>query len=144
VALRSPLPICGSDIRVIPEADSARLKARQLLCEMLPPAQRQELLATDSFHQRGKLATYRICSGSQTELYRDGRLVAHGCLQLTVPSPSYDRMIAEYLILNSDEGLYWEKANILPITSRRVGVSLILLIVFNIGLLLNLVTNYLF
>src|SRR5437667_10454736 len=109
MAPRSPLAIRDKGLEEIPDADSARRKARQLLCEILPAAEREQFLATDSFCQKGKHATYRICRGSQTELYRNGRLVALACLQFTIPTPSYDRMIAEYLILKSDEALYWNK-----------------------------------
>src|SRR4029079_15881278 len=112
-------------------------------CEILPEAQREQFLATASFDQDGKLATYRIRRGSQTELYRNGRLVAYACLQLTMPAPSYDRMIAEYLILRSDEGLYWKKANILAAESRIVTLPMILLLIINVALLLNLITTYL-
>lgn len=121
---------------------SARLKARQLLCEILPDAEREQFLATDSFYQHGQLATYRICRGSQTELYRNGRLVAYACLQLTMPTPAYDRMIAEYLILHSDEGLYWKKANIRPAKSTTLSVPLVLLVFINLALVLNLITTY--
>ena len=143
MALRSPVATRDTGLEEIPDADSARLKARQLLCEILPAAEREQLLATDSFFQKGKRATYRICRGSQTELYRNGRLVAHACLQLTIPAPSYDRMIAEYLILNSDETVYWNKANILPVKSSSVSLTSILLVVIDLGLLLNLITDYL-
>ena len=129
--------------RAVTYEDAPRVKARELLCEILPAVQREEFLATNSFSQKGQLATYRICRGSQTEVYRNGRLVAYACLQLTIPTPSYDRMIAEYLILNSDEGLYWNKANVVPAESSRLSLSLILLVVMNLALLLNLVTTYL-
>jgi hypothetical protein len=125
---------CGSE--------SPTLKARQLLCEILPPAQRQQLLDTDAFYHVGQFATYRIRRGFQTELYRNGQVVARACLQLTIPSPCYDRMIAEYLILHGDEGLYWKKANILPTSSPTGAVPIILLVVLSVALLTNLVVTY--
>ena len=64
-------------------------------------------------------------------------------MQLTIPAPSYDRMIAEYLILNSDENLYWNKANILRAKGPVLGLSELLLIAFNLVLLVKLVFDYL-
>jgi hypothetical protein len=122
---------------------SASFKARELLCEILPAATREEFLAHDAFYFKGDRATYRICRSSQTEIYWNGRLTAHACLQLTVPAPSYDRMIAEYLILNSDENLYWTKANILRAKGPVLGLSEILLIALNLVLIINLIVDYL-
>jgi hypothetical protein len=99
---------------VQPEPVTPEAKSKQLLCEILPPRALQEFLEKDYFHHVGKLATYRICRNSQTEIYRKGRRAASGCLQLSVFAPSYDRMAAEYLILSNNEQLYWNKANIFP------------------------------
>jgi hypothetical protein len=122
---------------------SASFKAKELLCEILPAAAREEFLAHDAFYFKGARATYRICRSSQTEIYWNGRLTAHACMQLTIPAPSYDRMIAEYLILNSDENLYWSKANILRAKGPTLGLSELLLIAFNLVLLIKLVVDYL-
>ena len=122
---------------------SASFKARELLCEILPAAAREEFLAHDAFHFKGERAIYRICRSSQTEIWLNGRLTAHACMQLTIPAPSYDRMIAEYLILNSDENLYWNKANILRAKGPVLGLSELLLIAFNFVLLVKLVFDYL-
>jgi len=86
---------------------------------------------------------YRISRSAQTEIYLKDRLTARACLQLTVPAPSYDRMIAEYLILNSDENLYWTKANVFPAKSRTFGLPELLLIGFNLALLIKLTLDYL-
>ena len=91
------------------------VKARQLLCDVLPKKATQEFLEKNSFHVEGKVGIYRISRDAQTEIYRNGRLVASGCLQLTVFAPTYDRMLAEYLVLKNDERLYWTKANIFPV-----------------------------
>ena len=87
--------------------------------------------------------TYRICRSSQTEIYWNGHLSANACLQLTVPTPGYDRMIAEYLILNTDETLYWSKANILPLKRFAFGLPELLLSALNFVLLIKLVVEYL-
>jgi hypothetical protein len=122
---------------------SASFKAKELLCEILPAAAREEFLAHDAFYFKGARATYRICRSSQTEIYWNGRLTAHACMQLTIPAPSYDRMIAEYLILNTDENLYWSKANILRAKGPTLGLSELLLIALNLVLLIKLVVDYL-
>src|SRR5215468_2237009 len=88
------------------EVVAPEVKAKQLLCEILPNEALQEFLEKDSFHYKGKIGVYRICRDSQTEVYRNGRLAASGCLQLTIFAPTYDRMAAEYLILSNDERLY--------------------------------------
>ena len=116
------------------------IKAKQLLCEILPQTARQELLEKDYFHHQGKIALYKICRDSQTEVYRNGRLAASGCLQLAIFAPSYDRMAAEYLILNNDEWLYWTKANICPIR-RTIDFRLFGILLFDLALLLNLICN---
>ena len=123
-------------------ADSAVFKARQLLCEILPREAREEFLTRGYFHHEGKVGVYRISRSSQTEIYRNGRLSACACLQLTIPSPSYDRMVAEYLILKCDESLYWNKANVFPVRSRFLEPGTLAMLVFDIALLLNLVLNY--
>jgi hypothetical protein len=127
----------------IADRHSASYKARELLCEILPAAAREELLAHDAFYYQGKRAIYRICRSSQTEIYWNGRLSAHACLQLTIPAPSYDRMIAEYLILNSDEKLYWTKANILRARREIFSLPILLLGGLNLVLLIKLIVEYL-
>ena len=127
----------------IDDRSSPSFKARELLCSILSPAAREELQVQDAFYYRGRRATYRICRSSQTEIYWNGHLGANACLQLTIPTPSYDRMIAEYLILNTDESLYWSKANILPSKNLALGLPELLLTVLNFALLTNLVVDHL-
>ena len=141
--LQSQLSGRGVPQEEITDRSSPLFKARELLCAILPPAAREELRVQDAFYYRGKRATYRICRSSQTEIYWNGHLSANACLQLTVPTPSYDRMIAEYLILNTDEALYWSKANILPLKRLTVGLPELLLSALNFVLLIKLVVQYL-
>jgi hypothetical protein len=121
---------------------SATLKAQQLLCEILPAESREQFLENGFFDCGGKLGVYRISRDSQTEVYVHGRLRARACLRLTIPAPSCDRMIAEYLILRNDETLYWSKANIEP-AQGAISMPVIGLITLNAALLLKLVTDYL-
>jgi len=118
-------------------------KSKQLLCEILPEQALKEFLEKDSFHHYGKLGVYRISRDSQTEIYRKGRLAACGCLQLCIFAPSYDRMVAEYLILANDEQLYWNKANIFP-ARPAFDLRLLAVAVLDLTLLVKLVFDYLY
>ena len=125
------------------EPVSPEAKAKQLLCEILPGKAMNQFLEKDCFDHAGKVGVYRIFRNSQTEVYRNGRLVATGCLQLTVFAPSYDRMIAEYLLICNDERLYWTKANIFPI-ERFSRLKLAAVALFDAALLLKLIVDYLY
>ena len=74
---------------------------------------------TGSFVHEGDGVTYRISERSQTQIYVNGHHSAIACLQLSIPAPGCDRMIAEYLILKNDERLYWNLANVLPLETTR-------------------------
>ena len=124
------------------EAVTPEAKSKHLLCEILPQEALQEFLEKDYFHHKGNLGIYRIRRDSQTEIYRKDRLAASGCLQLTIFAPSYDRMVAEYLILSNDERLYWTKANIFPIT-RTIDFRVVAAAVLDFALLLKLVLSFL-
>ena len=123
------------------EVVPAEIKARQLLCEILPRDARQEFLEKECFHHQGKIARYKICRNSLTEIHRHGRLAASGCLQLTIFAPTYDRMATEYLILKNDERLYWTKANVFP-ARRSFDWRLLGILFFDLALLVNLICNY--
>src|SRR5262249_27358461 len=125
------------------KAVSPEAKAKQLLCEILPDDARQEFLERERFHYTGKVGVYRISRNSQTEVYRNGRLIASGCLQLTIFAPSYDRMTAEYLILRNDEQLYWSRANIFPV-QRFMRLRIAAVAVLDIALLVKLVLDYVY
>ena len=125
------------------EATTPEGKARRLLCEILPARALKEFLEKDYFHYYGKLGVYRISRDSQTEIYRKGRLAASGCLQLTIFAPSYDRMVAEYLLLSNDEQLYWTKANIFP-ARPTIDLRVLALAALDVTLLLKLVLDYVY
>ena len=124
------------------EQSPARLKAQQLLCEILPPDAREQFLTYGYFDFEGKRTVYRIFRHSQTEIYLNGFLHARACLQLTIPAPSCDRMIAEYLILRNDETLYWSKANIEAVKAASTRLPTALLLLVDAGLLLKLILDY--
>jgi hypothetical protein len=124
------------------DADSGRIKARRLLCEILPQNALHEFLSLGFFHYEGKHGVYRIRPDSQTEIYRHGRLAATACLNLTVFAPSFDRMMTEYLILKSDEALYWNKANIFPARNRFLSPTVLLITALNLALAVKLILDY--
>ena len=125
------------------DGNSAGTKARELLCAILPEKALHEFLTKGFFHYEGKVGVYRICQHSQTEIYRNGRLSATACLTLTNFAPSCDRMIAEYLILKSNEALYWNKANVFPAENRIFNLPLLAMTALDLALGLKLVLDYL-
>jgi len=127
----------------ITDGNSARAKARQLLCEILPENALREFLTNGFFHHEGNGFVYRICERSQTEIYGKGELSATACLQLSVPAPGCDRMIAEYLILKNDEALYWKTANVFPAKRKIFDFRVCLVAMLDLALLLKLVLDYL-
>jgi hypothetical protein len=120
------------------KGNSASARARRLLCEILPDKARRDFLVTGSFVHDGDGVTYRISERAQTQIYINGRHSALACLQLSIPAPGCDRMIAEYLILKNDERLYWKVANVLPLETRRFDYRLLLILAFDVTLLANL------
>jgi len=126
------------DSEELMKGNSATAKARRLLCEILPDNARQDFLMTGSFVHEGDGVTYRISERSQTQIYVNGHHSAIACLQLSIPAPGCDRMIAEYLILKNDERLYWNLANVLPLETTRFDYRLLLALAFDVTLLVNL------
>jgi hypothetical protein len=126
------------DLEELLKGNSASAKARRLLCEILPDNARQDFLMTGSFVHEGDGVTYRISERSQTQIYVNGHHSAIACLQLSIPAPGCDRMIAEYLILKNDERLYWNLANVLPLETTRFDYRLLLALAFDVTLLVNL------
>lgn len=105
-----PFPILappGSDYHVAYE------RARALLCQVLPDPDRRYFERTNQIRIRAASGkTYDIAPWQTQILDARSRLIGRACLQLTVPAPSYDRMLAEYLLLRNDEARYWRIANI--------------------------------
>src|ERR671923_45826 len=97
------------------------------------------------FQISGKRGNYVISPYSQTEI-RDsssGRCVAYACLQLSIPAPTYDRMVAEYLLIKNAEDVYWKTANIFSRTGNEFGIATLFLIAFDIALFVNLLLEVL-
>lgn len=125
--------------------ERAKDRARQLLRSILPEWSWTELEVKGVIQYNGKRATYVISPYSQTEI-RDstsGRCLAYACLQLSIPAPTYDRMVAEYLLLKNAEDVYWKTANIFSRTGNEFGIATLFLVAFDIALFVNLLLEVL-
>jgi len=125
--------------------ERAKDKARQLLRSILPESAWLELEEKGIIQLAGKRGTYVISPYSQTEI-RDcvsGRCIAYACLQLSIPAPTYDRMVAEYLLIRNSEDLYWKTANIFSRSGNEFGIATLFLIAFDIALFVNLLLEVL-
>ena len=125
--------------------ERAREKARQLLRSVLPEHAWPELEEKGTIKLDGKRASYVISPYSQTEI-RDsssGRCLAYACLQLSIPAPTYDRMVAEYLLIKNAEDVYWKTANIFSRSGNEFGIATLFLIACDIALFVNLLLEVL-
>jgi len=125
--------------------ERAKDKARQLLRQILPERAWAELEEKGVIQYAGKRGTYVISPYSQTEI-RDnvsGRCLAYACLQLSIPAPTYDRMVAEYLLIRNAEDVYWKTANIFSRSGNEFGIAALFLIAFDIALFVNLLLEVL-
>jgi len=141
-------PLQRLDIYSHPTQDDykrAKDKARILLRQILPEKSWKELEDKGVIHVEGKRGHYVISPYSQTEI-RDlasGRCVAYACLQLSIPAPTYDRMVAEYLLIRNAEDIYWKTANIFSRSGNEFGIATLFLIAFDIALFVNLLLEIL-
>ena len=120
--------------------ERAKDKARDLLRDILPAETWQEFEEIGVVACQGKRGLYIISPYSQTEI-RDtssGRCVAYACLQLSIPAPTYDRMVAEYLLIKNAEDVYWKTANIFSRSGNEFGIAMLFMTAFNIALFANL------
>ena len=146
MATRTPegLPFERLDVFSHPTQDDyehAKNKARQLLRNIVPESSWAEFEDKGVLEYHGRRGHYLISPYSQTEI-RDrtsGRCVAYACLQLSIPAPTYDRMVAEYLLIRNAEDQYWKTANIFSRTGNEFGVATLFLLAFDIALLVNLI-----
>src|SRR5438477_598825 len=114
-------------------------------CFFLSETSWNELEERGTIQYTGKRGTYVISPYSQTEI-RDsssGRCVAYACLQLSIPAPTYDRMVAEYLLIRNAEDVYWKTVNIFSRSGNEFGIATLFLIAFDIALFVNLMLEVL-
>ena len=115
-------------------------RARQLLRQVLPEALWRNFQNSGIIDLTGDRGRYIITPNSQTEI-RDkvsGRYVAYACLQLSIPAPKYDRMVAEYLLLRNAEDVYWKTANVFYRNQSDFGIAILLLLAFDFTLFVHL------
>ena len=125
--------------------ERAKEKARQLLRSILPESSWSELEDKGVIQIAGKRGNYVISPYSQTEI-RDatsGRCTAYACLQLSIPAPTYDRMVAEYLLIKNSEDTYWKTANIFSRNGSEFGIATLFLVAFDVALFVNLLLEVL-
>jgi hypothetical protein len=123
--------------------EAAKARARSLLLEILPPLERDRFANTGVIHVMGSRSgyVYEISPGFQTAIHRQGQVIAYACLQLSMPFPAFDRMVAEYLLIKNDENLYLVKANVFP-NDRPRRIARLFLILFDVALVVNLVLAF--
>ena len=146
--IQENFPLQRLDIFSHPTQDDyerAKDKARQLLRSILPDRSWSELEEKGVIQIEGKRGNYVISPYSQTEI-RDnvsGRCVAYACLQLSIPAPTYDRRVAEYLLIKNAEDVYWKTANIFSRNGSEFGIATLFLIAFDVALFVNLLLEVL-
>jgi hypothetical protein len=122
------------------EYSRAKRKARDLLCRILPAAEQDRLQSSGWIEVRGRKQDYQISPYAQTCIVTPkGRLIGHACLQLTLPAPTYDRMLAEYLLIKHDETEYLRQANIFERFASSCCIAAAVLIAFDVALAINLI-----
>jgi hypothetical protein len=95
---------------------SPEATAKNLLHQILPETQWKQFNETETLEIPGSRGTYCISTRDLTRVLdpETRRPRASACLQLTVPAPVHDRIVAEYILVQNDEDLYWRTANIFP------------------------------
>ena len=121
--------------------ERAKEKAHYLLQSILPRKSWREFEETGVVKVTGKRGIYLISPYSQTEIRdpQSGRCIGYACLQLTIPAPTYDRVVAEYLLIKNKEDVYWNTANIFSRSGNEFTVATLFLIAFNIALGVNFI-----
>jgi len=109
---------------------TARVRATELLRLILPEKEWLDFQETAVIEVRGLRGLYRISAYDSTEILNPGagHRIASACLQLSIPAPVQDRMIAEYLLIRNAEDLYWTTANIFKPQSGDSAVVLMAVI----------------
>lgn len=127
------------------DCEWAKEKARQLLETVIPEKSWMELQEIGIIRITGKRGIYEISPYNQTVIrdIKTGRCVAYACLQLSVPAPSYDRMVAEYLLIRNAEDVYWKTANMFSRNGNEFGIATLFLIAFDVALFVNLLLEVL-
>ncbi len=125
--------------------ERSKEKARQLLKTILPEKKWADFEEKGVIRLTGKRGTYVISPYSQTEIrdLKTGRCIAYACLQLSIPAPTYDRIVAEYLLIKDKEDYYWKTANIFSRSGNEFSIATLFLVAFDIALFTNLLLEIL-
>lgn len=104
-------------------------KACDLLVRLLRPEERKEFEEFGHITIEGKRAKYVLRGGTTVSILQEGQHVGDGCLMLgaTAPFdgqdyPSFDHMLANYLVLRNNEDFYWSTARISQVGGFRAAI----------------------
>lgn len=125
--------------------EQAKARACLLLKSLISESQRNELAEKGVISVRAASGkTYVINPYTQTSVYSGKRLIAYACMQLSIPAPTYDRMLAEYLLIVNDEAEYLRKVNWFSQPQPIWKIALIVGLSFLVGWLVPSFLGYLF
>lgn len=88
--------------------------AKQLLKTILPASAWLDFERYGYVTVRGKKWIYQIGPFTQTTILnpQTGKAVACSCIQVSKPTPAYNRMVGEYFLIKNHENLYLKVANV--------------------------------
>lgn len=94
-------------------AEAAESRADQLLTSLLTPSQAQEYRDQKRFELQINGKTYRINKGraGNVQLIEGGKPVAQYCAHPDIWVPNGDNMVAQMLMLQTDEAMFLKTAN---------------------------------
>jgi hypothetical protein len=124
-------------------SESAEYRAKELLCRVLPEDEWVRFTETGTLEVPGSRGTYRISPFAQTILVdsQTRRPIAGTCLQLSIPTPPHDRVIAEYILIRNNEDLYWQTANIFPVGLSNRDLMVFLAALLDVTLLMMVIVR---
>jgi hypothetical protein len=113
--------------------ESTDSRALELLRRVLPETQWTQFSRTGLLEVAGCRGTYRISAQGLTRVFdpETGRPRASACLQLSIPAPAHDRIVAEYVLIRNDEDLYWQTANIVSVDLENLRLIQALMVVLD-------------
>lgn len=116
--------------------ERSKEKARELAQSIFPTDEWKNFEEKGIVCITGKRGSYIISPYSQTEIrdLQSGQCTAYACMQLTVPAPTCDRMIAEYLLIKNAEDVYWKTANIFQRSASEFSFLVFFLALFDFAL----------
>lgn len=125
--------------------ENSREKARKLLQSVVPKKVWSEFEKTSYIKIEGEFGSYFISPYSQTEIRNKetGRIEACACLQLNLSAPTFDRMVAEYILIKNAEDVYRKTVNMFPRNVSETSVATCFLVAIDTALFLNFIFSVL-